>query len=90
MEEWTKRNYPIQGGVPCWNGEAMPWGGVFFYGKIRGVECRALKDKNIEKCLKVAVLGGGVFLCTKNSITYPPAVEAAWKEMQGNLIMHEM
>ena len=49
-----------------------------------------LKDEKIEKPLTVAVMGGGVFLCTKNSITYPPGAEAAWKEMQGNLIMHEM
>ena len=38
-----------------WRSYALGWG--IFYGKIRGVECRALKDKSIEKCLKVAVLG---------------------------------
>ena len=32
--------------------------------------------------LKVAMLGGGAFLCTKNCTAYSPDAEAAWKEMQ--------
>ena len=47
-------------------------------------------DVSGKKILRIAMIGGGVFLCTKNSITYPPGAEATWKEMQGNLIMHEM
>ena len=43
-----------------------------------------------KKCLDIAMFGGGVFLCTKNCTAYSLGAEAAWKEMQGNLIMHEM
>ena len=49
-----------------------------------------VKDEKTEKPLAVAVIGGGVFLCTKSCKTYLLAAEATWKEMQGNLIMHEM
>ena len=46
--------------------------------------------KASENVLRISMLGGGVFLCTKSCKTYLLAAEATWKEMQGNLIMHEM
>ena len=40
-----------------------------------------MKDEITEKPLAVAVIGGGVFLCTKSCKSYLLVTEAAWKEM---------
>ena len=77
MEEWIEGITRFK--VDCHVGMAKlcPGEGNFCV-KIRRVECRALKDENIEKCLKVAVLGGGVILGTK---TKRFQKDTYWKEM---------
>ena len=72
---------------------AMIGGGRMLCKKVQLIhQQRRRVEENVNKShiARNVIWGGGVFLCTKSCKTYLLAAEATWKEMQGNLIMHEM